>query len=69
MALRRSRERGSGLPGDRLSRGSGLSKNRDHDEAPARYAIRRRKASDAVLSDIYRVLFVYDPGFGVNAPD
>jgi hypothetical protein len=27
------------------------------------------KASDAVLSDIYRVLFVYDPGLGLNAPD
>ena len=25
--------------------------------------------SDAVLSDIYRVLFVYDPGLGVNSPD
>ncbi len=24
--------------------------------------------NDAVLSDIYRVLFVYDPGLGVNAP-
>ena len=27
------------------------------------------KDTDAVLSDIYRVLFVYDPGLGVNAPD
>ena len=25
--------------------------------------------NDAVLSDIYKVLFVYDPGLGVNAPD
>ena len=25
--------------------------------------------TDAVLSDIYKVLFVYDPGLGVNAPD
>jgi hypothetical protein len=27
------------------------------------------KNSDAVLSDIHRVLFVYDPGLGVNAPE
>lgn len=27
------------------------------------------KNSDAVLSDIYKVLFVYDPGLGVNAPE
>ena len=27
------------------------------------------KNSDAVLSDIYAVLFVYDPGLGVNAPE
>lgn len=26
-------------------------------------------ASDAVLSDIYRVLFVFDPGLGINAPE
>lgn len=25
--------------------------------------------SDAVLSEIYRVLFVYDPGLGVNSPE
>ena len=25
--------------------------------------------NDAVLSDIYKVLFVYDPGVGINAPD
>jgi hypothetical protein len=25
--------------------------------------------SDAVLNEIYRVLFVYDPGLGVNAPE
>ena len=27
------------------------------------------KDSDAVLSDIYRVLFVYDPGLGINSPE
>ncbi|HEU0036215.1 MAG TPA: hypothetical protein VFQ53_36630 [Kofleriaceae bacterium] len=27
------------------------------------------KDSDAVLSDIYRVMFVYDPGLGINAPE
>jgi hypothetical protein len=27
------------------------------------------KNSDAVKSDIYRVLFTYDPGLGVNSPD
>ena len=25
--------------------------------------------NDGVLSDIYKVLFVYDPGLGVNTPD
>ena len=25
--------------------------------------------TDAVLSDIYRVLFVYDPGLGFNSPE
>ena len=25
--------------------------------------------NDAVLSDIYKVLFVYDPGKGINEPD
>ncbi|MBA2541941.1 MAG: hypothetical protein H0V17_20010, partial [Deltaproteobacteria bacterium] len=25
--------------------------------------------NDAVLSDIYKVLFVYDPGLGVNSPE
>ncbi len=27
------------------------------------------KNSDAVLSDIYKVLFVFDPGLGVNGPE
>ena len=27
------------------------------------------KNNDAVLSDIYKVLFVYDPGLGINSPD
>lgn len=27
------------------------------------------KANDAALNEIYRVLFVYDPGLGVNSPD
>lgn len=27
------------------------------------------KNTDAVLSDIYAVLFVYDPGLGINTPD
>jgi hypothetical protein len=31
-------------------------------EMPAKY-------SDSLLSDIYRVLFVYDPGLGINAPE
>jgi hypothetical protein len=25
--------------------------------------------TDAVLSDIYKVMFVYDPGLGINAPE
>ena len=27
------------------------------------------KNNDGVLSDIFKVLFVYDPGLGINAPD
>jgi hypothetical protein len=27
------------------------------------------KNTDAVLSEIYKVLFTYDPGFGINAPE